>query len=168
MNERLQKVLSWLQRELAAGARTMSITADDARDLLAATEPVGGELGEAVERLQQSFDCRQPHFSIRVRANDLAIALHALRQQPSEQPEAVMALEQRVIPDPESTSGHRIDVLVVGQPEADPELVAVWRRIILETAGVGYVRLQLAHAEKEAAAIRQVLKERGKTDGKAV
>ena len=53
------------------------------------------------------------------------------------------------------------------QPEADPELVETWRRISLETAAIKYVLRQLAHAEEQVAAIRQVLHERGETNGNA-
>lgn len=50
------------------------------------------------------------------------------------------------------------------EPEADPELVAEWKRTRYDT---GYLKKCLNIYARQVAAIRQVLRERGEQDGNA-
>ena len=162
----------------------MSITAADAEVLLAATEPLPGDLGEAVERLEGiaqgrafagQFDAdRQPNAATKDAAAIRQVC-QAVRQQQAEQPLAERVREEarrKGQEGPLKLTGAMPDFPLpqAEQPEADPELVEDWRDCARYNDRYGmdtdaYLTQMLQNRQDESAAIRQVLKERGETDG---
>ena len=136
--------------------------------LLAATEPVGGELGEAVNYalggatvLASWFDDSAPKFPI---------TEEELRPIMEGQAAAIRKVCQAVR---QLLAEKRLSQGLVGkwvfneqqaeQPEADPELVEYARRVYTTEC----LKRHLKNALQQAASYRQALKERGETDGNA-
>ncbi len=226
MSEQLENVREWLRRALSDPAvRTVSISADEARELLAFTEPVPGELGEAMEAVQGFVDecdfSERPngvwalvnispkmgeHLSAIVQALREALQQQGQPIPPGELADAVLYVKcfeahvsQWVKEFGDEAPGeaewgkvaaairtvlaalqqHQVALALAGepvvqartattggdlpeQPEADPELVGRMRARTTKA-----LKAVLADADRSAASIRQVLHERGETDGNA-
>lgn len=128
------------------------------RILLAATAPVPGDLGEAMEKCEE-------HSS-------------DLDQWGTENPD--LDDDARLVAKEDAAAIRKVCQAVRQgkQPEVDPELVAGWRKVETETlreelaSGKDVLNRvipgKVAFWEQRNAAIRQVLTERGETDGRAV